>query len=298
LASEQRITEQFLAANAALLAQLQQTTTALAFTDQQQSIPADATPATEGGKAAPEPPIDLLDDEPEPSASEFVEFAYYGEVIPAGLECPPRDVEEPRLWTLTNDTARALSDKRTQSAYDEYLHIGCYAFFDSCANAAIGEALDTLSHGPPLPTKQAATIALIRAGHRTHTSTEEAARTRLGFLRLTKGGQASTDADRAFAELAHERFCRPRPTAVSGTLDALRQAFVDRTLEVSLHAASKAKAGAAFAKITPDKPTCPDARARKAATDKRKAAAAAAATPARATPLAKPTDPTKPPTKK
>jgi hypothetical protein len=67
-------------------------------------------------------------------------------------------------------------------------------------------------------------VALIRAGHRTHTATEEAARTRLGLLRLTKGGQASTYADRAFAELAHERFYRPRPTAVSGPLDALRQA--------------------------------------------------------------------------
>jgi hypothetical protein len=277
LASEQRITEQFLAANAALLAQLQQKTTTLAITDQHQSIPADATPATEGGKAAPEPPIDMLDDEPEPSASEFVEFAYYGEVIPAGLERPPRDVEEPRLWTLTNDTARALSDKRTQSAYDEYLHISYYAFFDICANAAISEALDTLLYGPPLSTEQAAAIALIRAGHRTHTATEEAARTRLGFLHLTKGGQASTDADRVFAELAHERFGRPRPTAVPGPLDALRQAFIDRTLEVRLHAASKAAAGAAFAKITPDKPTCPDARARKAAADKRKAASTATA---------------------
>jgi hypothetical protein len=39
----------------------------------------------------------LLDDETEPTASEFVDFAYYGEVIPAGLERPPRDVEEPRL---------------------------------------------------------------------------------------------------------------------------------------------------------------------------------------------------------
>jgi hypothetical protein len=39
LASEQRITEQFLAANAALLAELQQTTTTHAITDQQQSIP-------------------------------------------------------------------------------------------------------------------------------------------------------------------------------------------------------------------------------------------------------------------
>jgi hypothetical protein len=297
LASEQRITEQFLAANAALLAQLRQPTATPASTDQQQSIPTDATTATEGGKEAPEPPIDLLDDEPDPPAADFVDFTYYGEVIPAGLERPPRDVEEPRLWTLTDDTARALSDKRTQAAYDEYLHIGCYAFFDSCANAAIGEALDTLSHGPPLPTEQAAAIALIRAGHRTHTATEEAARTRLGFLRLTKGGQTSTDADRVFAELAHERFCRPRPTAVSGTLDALRQAFVDRTLEVSLHAASKAAAGAAFAKVTPDKPNGPDARSRKAAADKRKAAAAAAAA-ARATLPPKPTDSAKTPSKK
>jgi hypothetical protein len=176
----------------------------------------------------------MLDDEPEPTASEFVDFTFYGEVIPAGLERPPLDVEEPRLWTLTDDTARALADKRTQSAYDEYLHIGCYAFFDSCANAAIGEGLDALSNDPPLSTEQTAAVALIRAGHCTHTSTEEAARTRLGFLRLTKGGHASTDADRVFAELAHERFCRPRPTAVSGPLDALRQAFVDRTLEVSL----------------------------------------------------------------
>jgi hypothetical protein len=295
LAMEQRITEQFLAAIAALLAQLQQPTSTPASTDQQQSIPAVATPATEGGKETHEPPIDLLDDEPEPSASEFVDFSYYGEVIPAGLERPPRDVDEPRLWTLTNDTARARSDKRIQAAYDEYLHIGCYAFFDGCANAAISEGLDTLSHGPPLSVEQTAAIARIRAGHRTHTTTEEAARTRLGFLRLTKGGQASTDADRVFVELAHERFSRPRPTAVSCPLDALRQAFVDRTLEVSLHAASKAAAGATFAKITPDKPTGPDAKARKASVDKRKAAAAATARP---TPLAKPTDPARPPPKK
>jgi hypothetical protein len=202
------------------------------------------------------------------------------------------------LWTLKDDTARALSDKRTQSANDEYLHLGCYAFFDNCANAAIGEALDTLSHGPPIPAEHAAAIALIRAGHRTHTSTEEAARTRLGFLRLTKDGQTSMGADRVFAELAHERFCRPRPTAVSGPLDALCQAFVDRTLEVSLHAASKAAAGAAFAKITPDRPPCPDARARgEPAADKRKVAAASA-TAARATNLAKPTYPAKPPSKK
>jgi hypothetical protein len=207
-ASEQRITGQFLTANAALLAQLQQTTAQPATTDQHQSIPADATPATEGGKAAPEPPIDMLDDGPEPTASEFVDFTYYGGVISAGLERPPRGVDEPPLCTFTDDTARALADKRTQAAYDEYLHIGCYAFFDSCANAAIGEGLDTLSNGPPLSAEQTMAVALMRAGHRNYTATKEAARTRLGFLRLTKGRHASTNADREFAELAHERFCR------------------------------------------------------------------------------------------
>jgi hypothetical protein len=112
------------------------------------------------------------------------------------------------------------------------------------------------------------------------------------------GGQASTDADRVLAELAHERFCRPHPKEVSGPLDALRQAFVDRTLEVSLHATNKAAAGAAFAKITPDKPSGPDAKARKAAADRRKAAATAAATAVRSTPSTKPADPARLPPKK
>jgi hypothetical protein len=179
-----------------------------------------------------------------------------------------------------------------------YLHIGCYAFFDSGANAAVSEGLDAVSNGPPLSTEQTAVVALIRAGHRTHTAAEEAARTRLGFLRLIKGGHASSDADRVFAEFVHERFCRPRPTAVSGPLDALRQAFVDRTLEVSLHAASKAAAGAAFAKVTPDKPAGPDAKVRRAAADKRKAAATAAAAARPRPPLAKPTDQARPPPKR
>jgi hypothetical protein len=96
LALEQRIIEQFLSANVALLAELQSPTTAPATTDQQ-SIPPDVKPTTQGGKSAPEPPIDMLDDEPEPTAPEFVDFTYYGEVIPAGLERPPRDVGEPRL---------------------------------------------------------------------------------------------------------------------------------------------------------------------------------------------------------
>jgi hypothetical protein len=97
-----------------------------------------------------------------------------------------------------------------------------------------------------------------------------------------------------FAELAHERFCRPRPIVVSGPLDELRQAFVDRTLEVSSHAASKAAARAAFAKATPDKPPGHNAKAKKTAADKRKAAASAAAAAAGT----KPSDGTKSPTKK
>jgi hypothetical protein len=79
-------------------------------------------------------------------------------------------------------------------------------------------------------------------------------------------------------------------------LDESRQAFVDRMLEVSMHAASKAIAGAAFAKATPDWPLGKDTKPKKAAVDKRKAAAVAPATAAAAG--TKPGDGTKPPTKK
>jgi hypothetical protein len=88
-----------------------------------------------------------------------------------------------------DDTTLALAEKRTQAAYDDYLHIGCYAFFERCANKAISEGLNALSAaGPPLSTEHAAGVALVWAGYRTHTTPKEAARTRLGLLRLTKGG--------------------------------------------------------------------------------------------------------------
>jgi hypothetical protein len=152
----------------------------------------------------------LRQDEPEPTESELVDFAYYGKAIPSGLERPPRDVDEPRIRTLTDGTARALSEIKTQHlTYDDYLYLWCYAFFNSCADAAISEDLDALSNGPSLSPEQATAVAIIRTGSPTHTTTEEADRTRLGFLPLTKGGPASMDSDRIFADLAHERLCRP-----------------------------------------------------------------------------------------
>jgi hypothetical protein len=237
--------------------------------------------------------MDMLNDDSELLELDFVGFSAYIKVVHAGHERPPRDIDEPRLWTLTYNTARFLNDMRFQAGYDEYLHIGCYAFFESWANAAIDEGMDALSSGPPLSTEHTATVALVRGGHRTHATTEEATRTRLGFLRLTKGGQTTSDSDRVFAELAHERFCRPHPTAVFGPLDELRQAFVDGTLEVSMHAACKTVVRTTFAMVTPDKPPGQDAKAKKAAADKRKAVSTV--TTATGT---KPGDGTKPPTEK
>jgi hypothetical protein len=123
-----------------------------------------------------------------------------------------------------------------------------------CASAAIREGMDALSTTRPLSPEHAAADALTKASNRTHNAMEEAARTRFGFLRLTKGGHASTDSDRVFAKLAHIRFCRPRPTTILGPLDALRQTFVDRILDVNMYAARKATTWVAFAKITPTKP--------------------------------------------
>jgi hypothetical protein len=51
----------------------------------------------------------LVNDDPELFEHEFVDFSAYGKVIRAGMERPPRDIDEPRLLTLTDDTAHFLS---------------------------------------------------------------------------------------------------------------------------------------------------------------------------------------------
>jgi hypothetical protein len=80
-------------------------------------------------------------------------------------------------------------------------------------------------------------------------------------------------------------------------MDALRQAFVDHTLEGIIHATNEVVVGAAFVKATLARPPGPDAKAKKAAAARRKTAAAAAAA-ARALACAKPSVVYKPPPKK
>eukprot|EP00873_Tetraselmis_striata_P038373 jgi/Tetstr1/458637/TSEL_004341.t1 len=211
------------------------------------------TPAPEGGEQGAREPLPAKLDAPD-NELEYVEFAYYGRVIPPGVERPPRDVDEPRLWTLTDDTARALAEKRSRAAYDEYLHLGCYAFLSSCANEAMRGALESLSTESATAASKAAALAELRACYRTHLATEEATRSRLSYLQLAKNGPTATETDRVFAELAHAKFCTPRRIAVSGQLDQLCRAFDDKTLEISLIAAGKARAAAAFAKAIPTSP--------------------------------------------
>eukprot|EP00873_Tetraselmis_striata_P009937 jgi/Tetstr1/430201/TSEL_020032.t1 len=182
------------------------------------------------------------------------------------------------MWTLTDDTARALAEKRSQAAYDEYLHLDCYAFFSSCANEAMRGALESLSTESATPASKAAALAELRACYRTHLATEEATRSRLGYLQLAKNGPTATDADRVFAELAHAKFYTPRRIAVSEQLDQLRRAFDDKTLEISLSAAGKARAAAAFAKATPDKPAPTESAERRKQREQAVAARKAAAT--------------------
>eukprot|EP00873_Tetraselmis_striata_P007997 jgi/Tetstr1/428261/TSEL_018300.t1 len=85
------------------------------------AIPA-GTPAPEGGdeQGAQEllpAELDALDTE-----LEYVDFAYFGQVPPSGLDPPPRDGDEPRLWILTDDTAaRGLAEQRGLTAYDNHL---------------------------------------------------------------------------------------------------------------------------------------------------------------------------------
>eukprot|EP00873_Tetraselmis_striata_P018764 jgi/Tetstr1/439028/TSEL_027520.t1 len=125
-ALEKRPAEQFEAATAALLARLAPPVQPPPPEGTQPAIPAGA-PAPEGGEQGAQEPLpaelDALDTE-----LEYVDFAYFGQVPPSGLEPPPRDGDEPRLWILTDDTAaRSLAGQRGLTAYDKYLYLRCYA---------------------------------------------------------------------------------------------------------------------------------------------------------------------------
>jgi hypothetical protein len=112
------------------------------------------------------------------------------------------------------------------------MHIGCNAFCDISANAAVGEALDSLSYGPPLSHEQKAAVAVLKTSHRTYGDGEE----RPYSTKLPPSHQGRT------VELKCGEGFRPTGTrtvlhamagVLSGHLDALRQAIVDRTLEVN-----------------------------------------------------------------
>eukprot|EP00873_Tetraselmis_striata_P002860 jgi/Tetstr1/423124/TSEL_013893.t1 len=100
-ALEKRLAEQFEAATAALLARLAPPVLSPPPKGTQPAIPAGA-PTPEGGEQGAQEPLpaelDALDTE-----LEYVDFAYFGQVPPSGLEPPPRDGDEPRLWILTGD---------------------------------------------------------------------------------------------------------------------------------------------------------------------------------------------------
>eukprot|EP00873_Tetraselmis_striata_P040762 jgi/Tetstr1/461026/TSEL_006176.t1 len=117
-ALEKRRAVQFEAATAALLARLAPPVQPPPPKGPQPAIPAGA-PAPEGGEQGAQEPLpaemDALDTE-----LEYVDFAYFGQVPPSGLEPPPRDGDETRLWILTDDTAaRGLAEQRGLTAYDK-----------------------------------------------------------------------------------------------------------------------------------------------------------------------------------
>eukprot|EP00873_Tetraselmis_striata_P002022 jgi/Tetstr1/422286/TSEL_013130.t1 len=102
IAQEKRLAEQFEAATAALLARLAPPVHSPPPKGTQPAISAGA-PAPEGGEQGEQEPLpaelDALD-----TGLEYVDFAYFGQVPPSGLDPPPRDGDEPRLWILTDDT--------------------------------------------------------------------------------------------------------------------------------------------------------------------------------------------------
>eukprot|EP00873_Tetraselmis_striata_P017851 jgi/Tetstr1/438115/TSEL_026738.t1 len=150
IALEERLAKQFEAATAALLARLAPPVLSPPPEGTQPAIPAGA-PAPEGGEQGAQEPLpaelDALDTE-----LEYVDYAYFGQVPLSGLEPPPRDGDEPRLWILTDDTAaRGLAEQRGLTAYDKCQYLRCYA--KACGQSLATRHSYTLAHAAPCTTE-------------------------------------------------------------------------------------------------------------------------------------------------
>jgi hypothetical protein len=99
---------------------------------------------------------------------------------------------------------------------------------------------------------KAATVTMPQSNY-TRSALEEAGRVRISHIRHTKGGRETSDSDRVFADLAYERFLKPRLDVASSEYENIYTAFIDKTLECFLLASAKAAAGVAFARKPPDR---------------------------------------------
>jgi hypothetical protein len=85
-------------------------------------------------------------------------------------------------------------------------------------------------------------VVTMRQSNHTHNALEEAARVWISHIRHTKGGGETSDSDRIFAQLAYERFLKPRPDVASSEYVNLNPTCIDKTLDCSLLASAKAAA--------------------------------------------------------
>jgi hypothetical protein len=89
--------------------------------------------------------------------------------------------------------------------------------------------------------------------------TEETARTRLGILRLTRGGKAITNRNRVLAKFVHERFsAHALPRSRAYWMRCAKRSWTEH-LRAAYTPRAKAAAGAALAKVTHDRPPGLDA---------------------------------------
>jgi hypothetical protein len=84
-------------------------------------------------------------------------------------------------------------------------------------------ALEDIQNYPKDSPEFKAAVVTMRQSNHTHSALEETARVRISHIRHTKGGGETSDSDHVFAELAYERFLKPRPDVASSEYDNLHR---------------------------------------------------------------------------
>jgi hypothetical protein len=158
-----------------------------------------------------------------------------------------------KIWAPRHDeTYIFLTEETRISPREKYRRLACYGVYCAAADAALETSMATICSTTATGVGRGHALDVHNAAVQTHKAVTHAVESRLTYVRRFKGKKTLTREERVAERLIYSRFfdtqAADRNTnGVNGFIASLE----DKRIEVSLHAAAKARAAQTFKEHTP-----------------------------------------------